>query len=64
MLSNMIISEPVFGENVSIDLACHGETDESLKRILMDITSGDIAPQLVKEKDEEILSRFALTMDT
>ena len=55
----MIVGEPSFQENVSFSLSCPGNMADSIKSLLNDLTNGEIT--MIEE--EEVLERFALTMD-
>lgn len=54
----IIVGEPTFLENVSLDLLCYKEISPQISAILMDLTNGEIA---IKDQGESLV-RFALTM--
>ena len=59
MKNRLKIGDPSFQENVGFDLSCPVEDTDNLKRILMDMTNGEIT---ISERGE-MLCRFALTLD-
>lgn len=54
--SGMIVGEPDFRENVSLEISCHYEVMESLGRILLDLTNG----KTMLPEGEEMIMRFPI----
>ena len=59
MRDSMILGTPDFREDVALEISCHKDILENVSGIIRDISNG----KTVMGKGQEILTRFALTME-